>query len=310
MVEVPPNSSVIDIKDAYMQIRADPDCSRHQTVWYRGQEYELTRVGFGLNCTPQILKAVVSAVLGANPEIQRATNAYFDDIIINEDIVSAEKVRDHLKAFGLVCKPPTKISQAMVLGLRVRPGKDRLLAWFRPQPVPVNITPKSTRRQLFSVCGKWISHFPVGGWLRLAVSYVKRLCNGDHGSWEEPIAEEAASRANEIAECIVGEDPVRGSWLVRPGSEFTLWCDASSLAMGAALERDDRIIEDVSWLRRKESAMHINVAELTAVVRGIALAIKWGAKRLKIMTDSSSVYWWLSAISSGSRRVTATRTPT
>ena len=67
----PVNSSTIDIRDAYMQIRVDPECSQYQTVRYKGREYELTRMGFGLNCSPQILKEVVSAVLAVDPEIKR-----------------------------------------------------------------------------------------------------------------------------------------------------------------------------------------------------------------------------------------------
>ena len=129
------------------------------------------------------------------------------------------------------------------------------------------MTASTTRRQLFSLCVKWVGHFPVAGWLRLAASYTKRLCENKSGSWEEPIGPEAAQKAEEIRERISREDPARGTWRVRPGGEFTLWCDSSSVAMGAALERDGQIVEDMAWLRRKDTALHINVAELTAVVR-------------------------------------------
>ena len=99
------------------------------------------------------------------------------------------------------------------------------------------------------------------------------------------------------------QDPVKGPWTVRPGGTFTLWCDASSVAMGAVLERDGKIIEDMAWLRRKGASLHINVAELTAVVRGISLALKWGAKTLTIVTDSASVHWWLGAMVTGERKI-------
>ena len=98
-------------------------------------------------------------------------------------------------------------------------------------------------------------------------------------------------------------DPVRVRWLVNPGSEFILWCDSTSVAMGAALSKDNRVIEDASWLRKKDIDLHINVAELTAVVRGVALTIKWGARKLKIITDSESVHGWLSALVTGDRRI-------
>ena len=170
----PTNSSTIDIRDAYMQIRVERECSRHQTVRYKGQEYELTGMGFGLNCAPQILKAVVNKVLSVDPEIRAATSAYFDDIIIDEDQVSAARVSAHLKKYGLPCKEPAKLGTATVLGLTVRHGPGGLL-WERPETVEARITPSMTRRQLFSLCGKWVGHFPVAGWLRPAASFVKRL---------------------------------------------------------------------------------------------------------------------------------------
>ena len=48
-------------------------------------------------------------------------------------------------------------------------------------------------------------------------------------------------------------------------------------------------MEDAAWLKKKggESA-HINVAELNAVAKGVNLAVKWGARQLKIVTDSAT----------------------
>ena len=52
----------------------------------------------------------------------------------------------------------------------------------------------------------------------------------------------------------------------------TVWCDASSLATGVALELDGKRIEDSCWLRKEDDSAHINVAELEAVLKGINLA--------------------------------------
>ena len=46
-----------------------------------------------------------------------------------------------------------------------------------------------TRRQLFSLCGHLIGHYPVAGWLRVACSWIKRISEGS--SWEDPIGTEA-----------------------------------------------------------------------------------------------------------------------
>ena len=59
----------------------------------------------------------------------------------------------------------------------------------------------------------------------------------------------------------------------------------------------------MAWLRRKDTAVHINVAELTAVVRGIAMALKWKVRDLTIITDSASVHWWLEALVTGDNRI-------
>ncbi|XP_065650805.1 uncharacterized protein LOC136078924 [Hydra vulgaris] len=46
----------------------------------------------------------------------------------------------------------------------------------------------------------------------------------------------------------------------------TLWCDASSMAIGVAIEYDGVIIEDAAWLRSIIDVMHNNIAKLNAVV--------------------------------------------
>ena len=79
-------------------------------------------------------------------------------------------------------------------------------------------------------------------------------------------------------------DSVRGKWNaegIQNGA--TLWRDASSMAMGVAIEYNGVIIEDAVWLRSINDVMHINIAELDAVVRGINLAAKWDIKNFKHM---------------------------
>ena len=61
-------------------------------------------------------------------------------------------------------------------------------------------------------------------------------------------------------------------------------------------------MEDACWLR-KSSDTHINLAELDAVVRGLNLALSWSLKNVTIMTDSRTVYHWLSDVLSEKARV-------
>ncbi|XP_045114815.1 uncharacterized protein LOC123506631 [Portunus trituberculatus] len=86
------------------------------------------------------------------------------------------------------------------------------------------------------------------------------------------------------------------------GDEATVWVDASSLAIGTALEVNGNIIEDACWLRQNDCS-HINLAELDAVLRGINLAVAWKMKKLALMTDSRIVYHWMMDALSGRSRL-------
>ena len=99
-----------------------------QTVIFRGQRYCLTRLGFGLNVAPSIMKAMLAKVLAQNEDVQRATSLYLDDVFVNENVASAQQVQDHLSRFRHVCKPAERLaSGARVLGLDVWGEQGRLL---------------------------------------------------------------------------------------------------------------------------------------------------------------------------------------
>lgn len=69
--------------------------------------------------------------------------------------------------------------------------------------------------------------------------------------------------------------------------------DASSLALGVAVEIDGRIVEDASWLSKNDSS-HINMAELDAVIKGLNLALAWKVRKVELVTDSAAVHRWIS----------------
>lgn len=87
-----------------------------------------------------------------------------------------------------------------------------------------------------------------------------------------------------------GEDPVRRAWHVKPGGRVTVWVDASSIGMDAALDVDGCIVEDANWLRKESCHLHINVAEVKTVSRGIDLAILRGLKIFTLAMDSMSLW--------------------
>ncbi|XP_067944958.1 uncharacterized protein [Watersipora subatra] len=259
----------------------------------------MTRLGFGLNTAPKIMSKILSTVLSLDPTVAAGTDHYIDDILVNKSVVPVEVVRSHLLKFGLVTKEPVDLREARVLGLRVTISKKGICTWQRDSAVPT-VESIRTKRDLFSACGKLIGHYPVAGWLRVACSYMKR-CAAD-GKWDDAIAKEVLHMLDETLNRVTRHDPVQGKWSVNRYECCKVWCDASSIAIGVCIEMEGSIVEDASWLRKIDDSMHINVAELEAVLKGLNLAIKWGVKQATIVTDSLSVYNWVNSIITESHR--------
>lgn len=295
------NVSILDLKKAYLQIRIHESLWPYQTMIVNGQRYCLTRLGFGLNVAPLIMKAVLNSVLSQDADVKRGTSAYIDDVLVNEDVVTATRVAEHLQRYGLTTKEPEHIpSGARVLGLRVW-GEHEKLFWARDGAL-CDLPDKLTRRSVFSVCGKLVGHFPVCGWLRVAMAYVKRRANLATQGWDDVVRDnEIKAILEEIIREVKRNDPVHGRWDVT-GEEAKVWVDASSLALGVIVEVSGCIVEDASWLRA-DGASHINMAELDAVVKGLNLALAWRMRKVELITDSSTVHRWLSDGLSGKSRM-------
>ena len=152
-----------------------------------------------------------------------------------------------------------------------------------------------------SMCGKLVGHFPVASWLRPACSFVKRLANSV--GWDSKVDAKTVELAQELWKRVETEDPVGGVWDIGDTREGRVWCDASSLAVGACLEIEGEIVEDNNWLRRTDDTAHINLAESEAVLKGVNLAIAWGIEKLEVMTDSRTVFGWLKDLVTEERRI-------
>ena len=292
---------VVDLKSAYLQIHVSKDLWQYQVVRYNGKHYALTRLGFGLSCAPRIMTMILGKVLRLDERVCRGTDHYIDDIVVQESIISAQELREHLSNYGLESKEPEGLDGGRLLGVALQKGPSGHLMMSRGSPLPeLNLGDRLTKRGLFSLCGRLVGHYPVAGWLRPCCSYLKRL--GCDGSWDEPIDGSVQKMADELLARTASEDPVRGRWQVNAGGPATVWTDASSIAMGVALEIDGSVVEDGTWLRKESDVLHINVAELEAVARGINLALAWGLKSFVIATDSQTVVsWMVSTINKRSR---------
>ena len=284
--------AMVDLSKAYLQLRVKKELWPYQTVKFGGQHYCLTRLGFGLNVAPLVMKAVLNKVLEQDERVRAGTSAYVDDILVDERMVSAERVVAHLNDYGLETKPPERVIDGMaVLGMYVRQDGD-VLRWTRRGPLADETKMRMTRRDVYSLCGKLIGHYPVCGWLRAAVGYIKRRASQSTARWDDVVVdEELMTCMEEVVMRLKTDDPVRGRWDV-VGESATVWVDASMLAYGAVVEVGGETIEDASWMR-KECTSHINMAELDAVVKGLNLALTWEMKTVKVMTDSATVHRWI-----------------
>lgn len=292
--------AIVDLKNAYLQLRVRRDLQEYQIVCIKGQYYRLTRLGFGLSSAPKIMTAIVRYILNSNPEISKATDHYVDDIVVDTELVDIGKVVELLSQYGLITKSPETLNGARVLGLQLI-EKDSRLLWRRGREVLQSVEEKMSRRELFSICGRLVGHYPICGWLRVACSFLKRHAEGRR--WEDRVGDLVTTWLRKMLERVERSDPVQGVWAVPNVSRGRVWCDASSLATGVVLEIENVIAEDAAWLRKKEDAAHINVAELDSVVRGLNMAIRWRLRTVKIMTDSATVCGWVSSVLTGSHRV-------
>ena len=273
-----------------------------QTVIFRSQRFCLTRLGFGLNVAPLIMKSVIDAIVSQDHTIKSATSAYVDDILINENLVPASRAQQYFLDYGLVSKDPVRLRDgARVLGLQVW-EKHGTLRWKQGSQIP-EIPVGLTRLRVFYLCGKLVGHFPVYGWLRVVVPFIKRLATAVTKGWDDRIKN--ASLCHILAETLTRvreANPVWRNWCME-GKEITVWVDASSVAAEVALETNGAVIEDACWLRPTNDAQHINRAELEAALKGVNLALQWEATVLHLVTDSACVHQWISDTLTGKARV-------
>ena len=153
------NLSIVDLRKVYLQIRVDPAMWRYQVVQHNGRKYCLTRLGFGMNVAPKIMTSILRKVLSLDSEVRAGTDSYIDDIVVNNTVVTNERVVRLLRDYGLEAKPPESLDGSRVLGLRVKRIEESLV-WRRDNvvdPLPEG----ATRRQIFSWCGQMVGHFPV-----------------------------------------------------------------------------------------------------------------------------------------------------
>ena len=103
--------SMVDLAKAYLQVRVEESLWPYQTVVFKGTRYCLTRLGFGLNVAPLVMKAILSKVLAQSQVVREGTSAYVDDVLVREDKVKVREVVEHLEKYGLTSKRPEDMQE-------------------------------------------------------------------------------------------------------------------------------------------------------------------------------------------------------
>lgn len=133
--------------------------------------------------------------------------------------------------YELGAEPTEGLNGGRVLGLQLQVNNGEL-KFRRGNELPT-ITDTLTKRELFSVCGRLVVHFPLAGWLRVVSSIVKKMAQG---GWETHVDGHVLQVTIEIVERVKMSDPVRSRRLVPMTTTAKVWCDAKSLAIGVVLE--------------------------------------------------------------------------
>ena len=173
---------IVDLKSAYLQIHVEEKLWKYQTVRFEGVTYALTRLGFGLCSAPRIMTLILRKVLSLDNEIESATDHYIDDIVVDVNRVSASRLREHLRRYGLESKEPERLDGGRLLGIALnKKSPNQCLTMSRGASLPDEsdvVKDRFSKRELFSLCGKLVGHYPIAGYLRPHCSLLKRMGHG------------------------------------------------------------------------------------------------------------------------------------
>ena len=96
--------AIIDLREAYLQLKADKTLWPYKTVIFKSERYYLTRLDFGLNVAPMIMTSVVSAIVEQDDKVKKGTSTYVDNIFVDENVVNREYYRKHFSKYILKSK--------------------------------------------------------------------------------------------------------------------------------------------------------------------------------------------------------------
>ena len=204
--------SVLDLRKAYLQVHVYCSLWPFQTMMVKGQRYCLTRMGFGLNVAPSIMRAIVETVLSNDVTVQQATSTYIEDIFINNSMAPAERVKQHFLWIGQESKDLERLEDSTrVLKLEVW-GECGTLRCKRGSGIP-DVPEVVTHQSIFSLCGKLIRHLPVCRWLWAPTGMIKRRANTVTRGWDDTTEDAPLwQMVRETIARVAQSDPSQGQW--------------------------------------------------------------------------------------------------
>ena len=78
---------------------------------------------------------------------------------------------------------------------------------FGKEKLP-EIVDDPTKKEVFSICGRMVGHYPACGWLRVACSFVKRQI--DVEEWNQKVGTRVKELLSDILARLRNEDSVKG----------------------------------------------------------------------------------------------------
>lgn len=282
--------STLDLRSGYWQVpMAENSIPKTAFACHLGL-FEFVRMPFGLTNAPAIFQRQMNKILSGL--IGKSCMVYIDDIVIysrteSEHAKHIEEVFKRLRAAGLQLKPSKcsfGLKEIELLGYRVsaqgiQPLEDKVAA-INTLKAPENVT---AVRSFLGMAGYYRQCIPGFATLALPLTELTKPKEPFHWGQEQQQAFDSLKKSLTQAPIMAHPDTHR---------PYTLYTDASDLAIGAILvQKDNNGTERViSYLSHKLSGSQLRWPTIEKEAYGIVYALKkfhpylWGST-FEIHTD-------------------------
>lgn len=69
-----------------------------------------------------------------------------------------------------------------------------------------------------------------------------------------------------------------------------------SIVIGVSVEIDGIVVDDSTWLRKRNDYSYTRVTELDTTIKSVNLALKWKLKNVETRSDSATVLCWTDSV--------------